>query len=823
MALVEFKDGRPVEGSLEGVDVVEIPEGVEEIAESAFEGQDKIQEIIIPDTVRKIGDYAFRHCESLEKLYIPDSVRGEFVTFLGRDAFTHCKNLKELRLPYTNQVERQMFFDCRSLEKVDLSAGVSVIENHTFSDCPNLKEVDFGEKPSVYRIAEDAFEGCPEELKLKFGGISLPYKNLAFTRTLSDGLSLERDFAVLQKAHDILRDETFSPILIKKLCNAEHAGKLDATADKIKKSFQTIGFYEISDDVDIKAKENLIELFKNNTATRGVVPRIIDALTIASTTLNIPPEDLVKSFEDKKFRDAIIAMRTCHEGNHFFDVEATLFAMTFDVNTIKQFILENPYKDYASVLLCEGYKDKKENCINTAKWIAAHPGCNRDVIKDIFAYKDFIQIAPDMTVDAVKRSISQCRAELEVQRIEERYDGFKLSECKCELPKVEVELGRYRAYIMDGQDPRQVMLGYDTYCCQHLDGAGETAMMYGLTNDEAGFFVVEDKVTGKILAQAETWQCSESLMVQRGEAVSFKSRNLKKLLEAFIETEYADDVANEIGYDIWTNKTGDTCYGVDEDSPIYTVGASISVKNPEILLYDMGENTKYREKFNSFAKSNAMYGKYMQLDVNGNVTEMESWKPINNMLVFDNIEFTDDREIEQFAPIIAKWCEAAPYKNIAMGNGYNEMSSWEVRQIEGIEPPIDTNYIKSIMAVKFSEEIAECIPEIEDTTFSDIFENLIFENKLYENLEEAGFLKQDENGDYYGVGPLEQYGSYLNDFVYDITQTAEKPYTDADESCSVLKFEGKVEPYFADALEEYLSKQQERKQSAPDKHKSRGR
>lgn len=67
MALIEFKDGRPVEGSLEGVEVVEIPEGVEKIAERAFEGQTKIREIIIPDTVKNIENCAFRHCEFLWK------------------------------------------------------------------------------------------------------------------------------------------------------------------------------------------------------------------------------------------------------------------------------------------------------------------------------------------------------------------------------------------------------------------------------------------------------------------------------------------------------------------------------------------------------------------------------------------------------------------------------------------------------------------------------------------------------------------------------------------------------------------------------------
>ena len=115
------------------------------------------------------------------------------------------------------------------------------------------------------------------------------------------------------------------------------------------------------------------------------------------------------------------------------------------------------------------------------------------------------------------------------------------------------------------------------------------------------------------------------------------------------------------------------------------------------------------------------------------------------------------------------------------------------RRIEGIEPPIDTNYIKSVMAVKFSRDIADCIPEIDDTTFSDEFKNDEFESKLYENLEEVGFLKQDEYGDYYGTGPLKKYGSYLNDFVYEITQAVEKLYIDADESCSILKSETKFD------------------------------
>ena len=98
-----------------------------------------------------------------------------------------------------------------------------------------------------------------------------------------------------------------------KLINAEHNGSLEETYEKIKQDFQTIGFYEISSKVDVEAKDRLTTLFKENTTTRGVVPKIIDALTIASTELGIPEEQIVAAFEDRKFRDAVAAMRSFHE------------------------------------------------------------------------------------------------------------------------------------------------------------------------------------------------------------------------------------------------------------------------------------------------------------------------------------------------------------------------------------------------------------------------------------------------------------------------------------------------------------------------------
>ncbi len=54
-------------------------------------------------------------------------------------------------------------------------------------------------------------------------------------------------------------------------------------------------------------------------------------------------------------------------------------------------------------------------------------------------------------------------------------------------------------------DPRGLFLGHHTGCCQHPTGAGASCAWYGQTSARSGFFVVEDPVGEKILAQAWVW------------------------------------------------------------------------------------------------------------------------------------------------------------------------------------------------------------------------------------------------------------------------------------------------------------------------------
>ena len=118
--------------------------------------------------------------------------------------------------------------------------------------------------------------------------------------------------------------------------------------------------------------------------------------------------------------------------------------------------------------------------------------------------------------------------------------------------------GKNVMYMLKPDDARNITVGYDTHCCQHLHGAGGTCMLDAISNPSSAITVIEDVKTQKIKAQA------------------------------------------------WTR-------------------------------YDA----------------------------------------IKDTLVFDNMEFADDREVQSFSPIIAAWSMAMPQHHIHVGTGYNQgMTNW---------------------------------------------------------------------------------------------------------------------------------------------------
>lgn len=110
-----------------------IPEGVEEIADSAFAGLATLNRITLPTTLMKIGAHAFEDCIGLKEVVI----QAKEMTEIGEAAFKGCSELKS----------------------IDISEGITEIGNSTFEGCQKLEKVKMP-KAGVTRIGDSAFADC---------------------------------------------------------------------------------------------------------------------------------------------------------------------------------------------------------------------------------------------------------------------------------------------------------------------------------------------------------------------------------------------------------------------------------------------------------------------------------------------------------------------------------------------------------------------------------------------------------------------------------------------------------------------------------------
>lgn len=105
-----------------------VPDGVKEIGEGAFIGNNYLEEIIFPEGLLVIGDDAFDSCTKLKTVQFPESL-----LFIGGGAFESCWGLTDLQLP----------------------SKLLVIGNSAFAETGELGEVIIPKRVEV--IGESAF------------------------------------------------------------------------------------------------------------------------------------------------------------------------------------------------------------------------------------------------------------------------------------------------------------------------------------------------------------------------------------------------------------------------------------------------------------------------------------------------------------------------------------------------------------------------------------------------------------------------------------------------------------------------------------------
>ena len=737
------KIGEKAFGKCENLKEVELS-SVKEIGRNTFEysGLEKVSF----ENIEKIGDYAFSRCENLKEVVLPPSVKEigactffedtslekinlENVEKIGFHAFSECENLKEAKLFSVKEIERNTF-EYSGFEKVSLE-NVEKIGESAFYGCEKLKEVVL---PSVKEIGEDAFmRSGLEKISLenveKIGGCAfngceslkeaiLPsvkeIGNYAFAHSglekinlenvekigccvfnwsgikkivIPDGVEVSAQDEEQARVHNgvlyyfteisnkisqacglntfndqiklnfmtekyaILKGMTFDK-MFDELCRGEHVSFLKFMGDTVHRNPSNEQIEKMIDDFFLGAL-----VFKNKTYQEssidhakeafkqkfhGHYPKIIETIALYADHNVYTIEDIVNKFDVSDMKNIIDKTDTWGE--------ALTCMMSTDKSERASF-LNNPYQGVITKLYVDAAtlnEDERERVHAAAKWVMSHKSASNKLINDIEKYGRYLNINETSTVAEINTQINNTLGLFEMQNIERDYRdvNFSFSDLQYNLKHSSVTVeNRTARTLQKGEEALMVRLGYLTSCCQHLNGAGETAMMHGLINPNAGFWVIEDE-KGQVVAQAEIWE-------------------------------------------------------KDKDT-----------------------------------------------------------------IIFDNIEFANDRELKDIQKVLTSWVESSPYKNVIMGCGYNELSrSINLQKSEAQYPELTAEEIYMLqdedeyVSMEDARDMAESGDyDYDDFVYTDADEHCVFlkKNGVVDSALYGNWVNEGE--DYDDIGDDEEIG-----------------------------------------------------------------
>ena len=184
--------------------------GLSYISDWAFEYCYYLSSIIIPNTVTSIGSYAFQHCGSLSSIVMPNSVTSigyaafyecysltnivlpENLSSIGNEAFHYCSGLRgELTLPESLVwVGEYAFASCDEITTVNYNATNCSVMGNTqhpvFYDCLSLEHINIGE--NVESIPNYAFKRCNDIIEINVAAVVPPTVGVSTFATISHSI-----------------------------------------------------------------------------------------------------------------------------------------------------------------------------------------------------------------------------------------------------------------------------------------------------------------------------------------------------------------------------------------------------------------------------------------------------------------------------------------------------------------------------------------------------------------------------------------------------------------------------------------------------------
>lgn len=109
--LIDFPDASPVEEYA-------VPDGVTEISDAAFSGNENLKKVNFPDSLRAIGESAFEDCESLEDVSFPAGLEK-----IGGWAFYGCSKITNVTVPESVTHLGAYAFSYENIENIETVDG----------------------------------------------------------------------------------------------------------------------------------------------------------------------------------------------------------------------------------------------------------------------------------------------------------------------------------------------------------------------------------------------------------------------------------------------------------------------------------------------------------------------------------------------------------------------------------------------------------------------------------------------------------------------------------------------------------------------------
>lgn len=140
---------------------VEIPSGVEYIANDAFYRCKEIDSVKMPDSITKIGNFAFGDCKKLKQIVFSQNLK-----VMGIGCFIACEGLETVDIPSSlNTIPRDAFRNNTNLKNVILHEGLQAIKQMAFFEIGSLSKIKLLRIPKTVRhLGTDSLKGIPIEI-----------------------------------------------------------------------------------------------------------------------------------------------------------------------------------------------------------------------------------------------------------------------------------------------------------------------------------------------------------------------------------------------------------------------------------------------------------------------------------------------------------------------------------------------------------------------------------------------------------------------------------------------------------------------------------